>query len=338
MDTVVVAAYGLLIPEPAARPRALAQRPPVAAAALARRGADRAGADGRRRARPASRSSGWCPSSTRGRSRRSSAFPIGPRTTSARSRRGPASSRAELLEEVLPEPSFTPQPAEGVTYAEKIGAADRELDWTGPPEELLNRIRALSPHIGARGELHGRPVTIWRARHRGRRARPGRGAAGRPAPDELRRVPARAAVIVARAARGVRDACCRVFEEDAYADRAFPAAAAGLDQRDRALAQRLAFGTVQRVRTLDHGIEALGRRPVAQARSARAGGAAARRVPARLLGGRRARGRQRVGRARPRARGWSARSRSRTRSCGGSRSGCATSSTRLPERRPPRRR
>ena len=28
----------------------------------------------------------------------------------------------------------------------------------------MNRIRALSPHIGARGELHGRPVTIWRAR------------------------------------------------------------------------------------------------------------------------------------------------------------------------------
>ncbi len=55
-----------------------------------------------------------------------------------------------------------------------------------------------------------------------------------------------------------------MFEDDAYADRAFPAAAAGLDPRDRALAQRLAYGTVQRVRTLDHGIEALGRRPVAK--------------------------------------------------------------------------
>jgi 16S rRNA (cytosine967-C5)-methyltransferase len=54
----------------------------------------------------------------------------------------------------------------------------------------------------------------------------------------------------------------RVFEDDAYADRVLRAAAEGLDQRDRALAQRLAFGTVQRVRTLDHAIEALGRRPV----------------------------------------------------------------------------
>ena len=70
----------------------------------------------------------------------------------------------ELVEQVLPDPSFTPQPEEGVTYAKKIGPEDRVLDWARPPEELLNRIRALSPHIGARGELQGRPVTIWRAR------------------------------------------------------------------------------------------------------------------------------------------------------------------------------
>jgi 16S rRNA (cytosine967-C5)-methyltransferase len=54
----------------------------------------------------------------------------------------------------------------------------------------------------------------------------------------------------------------RVFEEGAYADRAFRGAAGRLDARDRAFAQQLAYGTVQRVRTLDHGIEALGRRPV----------------------------------------------------------------------------
>jgi 16S rRNA (cytosine967-C5)-methyltransferase len=54
----------------------------------------------------------------------------------------------------------------------------------------------------------------------------------------------------------------RVFEEDAYADRAFRSAAEGLDARDRAFAMQLAYGTVQRVRTLDHAIETLGRRPV----------------------------------------------------------------------------
>ena len=70
---------------------------------------------------------------------------------------------AELLEYVLPVPEFHPQEGEA-TYAEKITPADRDLDWSRPPEELLNRIRALSPHIGARGELHGRRVTVWRAR------------------------------------------------------------------------------------------------------------------------------------------------------------------------------
>jgi methionyl-tRNA formyltransferase len=74
---------------------------------------------------------------------------------------------AELLEEALPEPALRPQPEQGVTYAEKIRPEDRELDWSRPPRELLNRIRALSPHIGARGELHGRQVTIWRARVEG---------------------------------------------------------------------------------------------------------------------------------------------------------------------------
>ncbi len=56
----------------------------------------------------------------------------------------------------------------------------------------------------------------------------------------------------------------RVFEEEAYADRVLRGAAEGLDARDRALAQRLAYGTVQRVRTLDHALEAIGRRPVAK--------------------------------------------------------------------------
>ena len=54
----------------------------------------------------------------------------------------------------------------------------------------------------------------------------------------------------------------RVFEDGAYADRALRSEAASLDDRDRALAQRLAYGVVQRKRTLDHAIETLGRRAV----------------------------------------------------------------------------
>jgi 16S rRNA (cytosine967-C5)-methyltransferase len=44
----------------------------------------------------------------------------------------------------------------------------------------------------------------------------------------------------------------RVFEQDAYADRAFAAEARGLDARDRALAMAMAYGAVQRRGTLDH--------------------------------------------------------------------------------------
>jgi len=53
----------------------------------------------------------------------------------------------------------------------------------------------------------------------------------------------------------------RVFEDGAYADRALTSATEGLDARDRALAQRIAYGAVQRKRTIDHAIDVLGSRP-----------------------------------------------------------------------------
>jgi 16S rRNA (cytosine967-C5)-methyltransferase len=64
------------------------------------------------------------------------------------------------------------------------------------------------------------------------------------------------------ARRVAQQVLLRVFEQGAYADRAFAGAARGLDERERAFAQQLAYGTVQRVRTLDHAIESLGGRPV----------------------------------------------------------------------------
>jgi 16S rRNA (cytosine967-C5)-methyltransferase len=67
---------------------------------------------------------------------------------------------------------------------------------------------------------------------------------------------------VSPARRAAFDVLLRVFDDGAYADRAFRSAASALDERDRALAQRLAFGTVQRVRTLDHAVETLGKRAV----------------------------------------------------------------------------
>jgi methionyl-tRNA formyltransferase len=91
------------------------------------------------------------------------AFPIGEDDDAGAVFAQAAALAAELLDEVLPAPPFTPQGDEGLTYAEKITAADRELDLSSSPEQLLNTIRALSPHIGARAELDGRRVTIWKA-------------------------------------------------------------------------------------------------------------------------------------------------------------------------------
>ncbi len=61
---------------------------------------------------------------------------------------------AELLLRVLDErPAFHEQPEQGITYAEKITAADRLLDPQRPAAELERVVRALHPHIGARAQL-----------------------------------------------------------------------------------------------------------------------------------------------------------------------------------------
>ena len=71
----------------------------------------------------------------------------------------------DLLELVLSDPASTFREQVGeATYADKITAEDRRLDLDRPAKELVDHVRALSPHIGARAELHGRGVTIWRSR------------------------------------------------------------------------------------------------------------------------------------------------------------------------------
>jgi methionyl-tRNA formyltransferase len=90
------------------------------------------------------------------------AFPIGPEDDAGAVFARAAELAVDLIDEALPSPSFTPQEGEP-TYAAKLEPADRELDLSRP-DEAVRRVRALSPHIGARGELHGRRVTIWRAR------------------------------------------------------------------------------------------------------------------------------------------------------------------------------
>ncbi len=66
------------------------------------------------------------------------------------------------------------------------------------------------------------------------------------------------------ARRAAYEVLRRTFEQGAWTDRAFPAAAErhGLDPRERAQAQRLAYGAVQRRGTADHVVEGAANRPV----------------------------------------------------------------------------
>jgi len=94
------------------------------------------------------------------------AFEIGPEDDAGAVYARAAEVAATLLADVLMRESigFQGQDEEGVTYAEKIGPADRELDLTAPAQDVVNRVRALSPHIGARAVVDGRPLLVWRAR------------------------------------------------------------------------------------------------------------------------------------------------------------------------------
>lgn len=91
------------------------------------------------------------------------AFPIGADDDAGSVYAKAGALAAELLEAVLEAPEFHPQPEAGATYADRLTAADRELDWDRPADALLNQVRALSPHIGARGVVDGRTLTVWRA-------------------------------------------------------------------------------------------------------------------------------------------------------------------------------
>jgi methionyl-tRNA formyltransferase len=93
------------------------------------------------------------------------AFPIEPDDDAGSVYAKAAPLAVEALDDVLAgQPRFRPQTDEGVTYADKITPEDRSLDLSRPAWELVNTVRALSPHIGARAELHGRIVTVWKAR------------------------------------------------------------------------------------------------------------------------------------------------------------------------------
>jgi methionyl-tRNA formyltransferase len=57
----------------------------------------------------------------------------------------------------------TPQPAEGVTYAEKIAKDEAALDWSRQSAALLRQVHAFNPFPGASAALDGVAVKFWQA-------------------------------------------------------------------------------------------------------------------------------------------------------------------------------
>lgn len=70
-----------------------------------------------------------------------------------------------LIVEALQAPvlSRTPQPAEGVTYAHKIEKAESAIDWRQPAAQIERRLRAFDPFPGGAATLAGEVVKVWRA-------------------------------------------------------------------------------------------------------------------------------------------------------------------------------
>lgn len=69
------------------------------------------------------------------------------------------------LERVL-DPDFVPEPQadEGVTYATKLSAADRAINFALPARMVARHINAMCPAPGARVTLGAEPLALWRAR------------------------------------------------------------------------------------------------------------------------------------------------------------------------------
>lgn len=57
----------------------------------------------------------------------------------------------------------TPQPAEGVSYANKVEKQEALIDWQRPAAEIVRRIRAFDPFPGANSPLENETIKLWAA-------------------------------------------------------------------------------------------------------------------------------------------------------------------------------
>lgn len=102
--------------------------------------------------------------------------PIGPAETAGSLTAKLAQAGAEAIVEALRRLDSLvprPQPAEGVTYAAKIGKAEAPLDWRLDATVLDRQVRAFDPFPGAETVLEGEPLKVWQARPVAGRGEPG---------------------------------------------------------------------------------------------------------------------------------------------------------------------
>lgn len=55
------------------------------------------------------------------------------------------------------------QPLEGITYASKVDKSEADIDWAQPAQTICQRIRAFNPYPGAITQLNGETLKIWAA-------------------------------------------------------------------------------------------------------------------------------------------------------------------------------
>jgi methionyl-tRNA formyltransferase len=96
------------------------------------------------------------------------ALPIGPDVTTGELHDALAALGARLMPLALAAADRgslkpTPQPADGVTYAEKIAKAESRIDWGKPARDVHYHIRGLAPFPGAWFEFDGARIKVLRS-------------------------------------------------------------------------------------------------------------------------------------------------------------------------------
>jgi methionyl-tRNA formyltransferase len=94
--------------------------------------------------------------------------PIEPADTTASLHDKLADLGARMIVDAMPHVAAgtlvrTPQPEEGVTYAHKIEKTEAEVDWSLPAPAIERRLRAFDPFPGATSSVQGEAVKLWRA-------------------------------------------------------------------------------------------------------------------------------------------------------------------------------